>query len=148
MFKNEGDLNAYFSKEWKKQYPKLKVVKAADKFQVGLSDFMLYKDGTARGIEVKLVKELPARASTNILKHEFAGSQITYLKDLDLTGNKGFGLLAVEPLEIVFMIPSRLLIPNGTLGEFRLAATDWFYMHDDCEMGFADKIINYVFIKD
>jgi penicillin-binding protein-related factor A (putative recombinase) len=102
--KNENDFNADLSKAFKRMSPELKSVKTSDRMSLGISDFMLYKNGKSAALEVKFVKELPAKDTSKILKHKFEGAQITYLEDIALTGNGAFGLVGILPERRMYLI--------------------------------------------
>lgn len=118
--KTEGQFNAYLGKELKRFTPKLKVLKVADKFSVGISDFLIWANRRSCGIEAKFIKELPVRPLAKVLDHPFAGAQLTFLEDLNLAGSFGYGLVAVGSTEEMhlFMLESIPKTGNFTRQEF------------------------------
>jgi hypothetical protein len=102
--KTEGQFNAHLSKEFKRFNPKLKCLKVADKFSVGISDFLLWGNGKSRAIESKFVTHLPVRATTKVLSHPFAGAQLTFLEDICLAGCSGWGLIGIGETKTMHLL--------------------------------------------
>lgn len=138
---NENELNAALSKFLRKKMPKLHPVKVADKMTLGLSDFLIFCLATSVGLEVKFVKELPVRDSSKVLTHEFSGAQLTFLESLELTLNRGYGLIGVKPWNKMILIQREYLAPNFTLHEFKNAHEFGTIF----ELGDFDGLVKYLF---
>lgn len=121
--KTENELNAALSKYFRSKMPKLHPVKVADKVTLGVSDFLLFCAFTSVGLEVKFVKELPMRDTSKVLTHEFSGAQLTFLESIELTGNRGYGLIGVREWDQMILIPQENMQANFTLKELKNAST-------------------------
>lgn len=139
--KNEGEFNAHLSKEFKKRGPSLHALKIADKFTIGVSDFIIWHVGTSVGLEVKFIKDWPIRESTKILKHPFAGAQKTFLESLELTRNSGWGAVAVDSIRTVYVFKYDMIPDTGnwTRAEFTFECFKSF-SYDN-----VDEFINHLF---
>jgi hypothetical protein len=87
-----------------------------------LSLLLLWKDGKSSAFESKFVKELPKRASTNILTHPFDGKQISFLRQIQLAGSPAFGLVGIKAkcsADGLYVLPFNIVLAKGnmTLGE-------------------------------
>lgn len=139
--KSEGEYNAFLSKEFKKRSPELHSVKIADKFSVGISDFIIWNCATSAGLEVKFIKDWPIRSTTKILKHPFAGAQKTFLESIALTRNAGWGLIAVESEKRAYAIPYDKIPDTGnwTHEDFLIEGFTWIHYED------VDNLIKLLF---
>jgi hypothetical protein len=106
----ENDFNSNLSKEIRKLAPKVHYLKVSDKFGIGISDFLIWRDGTCAAVEVKYITEYP-NPNVQLLKHPFKGSQITFLESISLTGNRAFGIVGVG--KDIYLIPWKKIPPNG-----------------------------------
>lgn len=122
--KNENELNSELSKEFKRREPKIKSVKTSDRISVGISDFTLYGNGLSCALEVKFVKELPARDNSAILGHKFDGAQITHLESIWLTGNNAFGLIGVLPEKMMYLFDMTNCPANDRMEFFNFKKED------------------------
>lgn len=109
--KTEGEFNAWLSKKCKKMKPNTKYLKIADKFTVGISDFLIWRNGKTLAIESKFVKKMPTRGTSKILSHIFKGEQKTFLEDMELSGNTAYGVIGIHT-ELLVFIP-HILIPES-----------------------------------
>jgi hypothetical protein len=92
----EHDANRRIQEELRKAQPKYYSLKVAEKYHAGISDFFIWGEGRCAALEVKLVKELPARATTLVLKHPFDGPQLTFMRSIVRTGNSAFGAVVTD----------------------------------------------------
>ena len=111
--KTEGQFNAYLSKEIKRYSPRVHVIKVADKFTTGISDFIIWCNGRSMGLESKFIDDLPKRKSTKIFSHPFSGAQVTFLESLNLAGSFGFGIVAIESQKKFYVIDYDRIPPGG-----------------------------------
>jgi hypothetical protein len=109
--KGENDFNGQLSKEFR-QLKGLHHVKVADKFTIGISDFLIWIEGTSIALETKFVKEWP-KGHLKLLQHEFTGPQQTFLESIALTGNRAFGLVYVDCVRQSFIIPWNQIPKEG-----------------------------------
>ena len=108
--KNENALNAYLGKELRKLSPRVHTIKISDKFTSGISDFLLYTEGTSIAVEVKFVPELPSYKA-QLLQHPFTGEQLTFLESIDLTNNRAFGLVVIG--KMAYPVPACFIPETG-----------------------------------
>ena len=139
--KNEGEFNMHLSKDFKRRQPELYALKVADKFSIGISDFLLFYVGTCIGMEVKLIKDWPIRKTTKIMTHPFAGGQRTFLESIKLTRNDGFGLVGVDSERRMYCIPM-LKIPESGNWTHQDFVAEGFKSFDFDEI---EQLINYMF---
>lgn len=111
--RTEGDFNGYLSKKFNRLKPELKYIKIADKFTIGISDFLMWRYGKSCAIESKFIKEWPKRMTSKVLSHPFKGTQISFLKEMDMAGCNSFGLIGVECEKKMYLIPHRWISEGG-----------------------------------
>jgi hypothetical protein len=111
--KTEGDFNAYLSKELRRFTPKVAVLKIADKFTTGISDFLIWANGRSLALESKFITELPTRATTKILSHPFSGAQTTFLETINLAGSISYGLIAIDSEKKFYLIYHSFIPQDG-----------------------------------
>lgn len=71
----------------------------------GWPDVVASIQGKFWGFENKMVKELPVRMTTPILKHEFTDLQINRIEKIRMDGEgQGVGLINIRPMRIVLVI--------------------------------------------
>ena len=110
--KTEGEFNTFLGNQMKKMGKEFTAIKHSDRFQTGISDFMVYGNGKAMALESKFVKELPG-GNTLLLKHPFTGPQLTYLESISLSGNWAFGIVGIEQTKRIYAIPFSKLPKEG-----------------------------------
>lgn len=120
--RTENDFNAKLGKELKKLSPSVKFIKASDRFTIGVSDFLIWAYGKNVGVESKLIKEYPVKGTSKLLSRPFTGAQRTFLNELEMSGSKGYGLVAVKSEKKMYLIRSKDIPKSGnwTLAEFNL----------------------------
>lgn len=119
--KNENEFNAYLAKEFRKirNEGKLGVKKLSERFEAGASDFLLVKEGKTILLECKFIKDLPTRPSTQVLQHQFTGPQLKFMDDLALGGALGYGLVAIQSMKAMMVIPRECISTgNWSLSDF------------------------------
>ena len=117
--KTEGEFNRFLGKEFRKMKPDLFHIKISDRFQNGVSDFLLIKEGKAVALEVKFLKKVGSGES-RLLSHPFTGTQLSFFKNFALSGGKAFGLIAVAEQRKVYILPfSGIGTGNWSKNEFR-----------------------------
>lgn len=90
----ETDFSHFITKNLRRQKG-MHFIKVADKFKTGISDFLLWFEGSSCALEIKFVQALPAKPTSQALSHPFSLSQIGFLSDVKDTGNKGYGLVGI-----------------------------------------------------
>ena len=111
--KTEGEFNAYLSKQLKKYNPQVASVKIADKFQVGISDFLIWANSKSLALETKHIMDLPERKTTKILTHPFSGAQLTFLETISLAGSMGYGLISIDSEQRFYVIHYKDIPSDG-----------------------------------
>jgi len=101
--KTEGDLNGEISSWLRKMSPKIHYLKVADKYSLGISDFIIWGDGKNAAVESKFVL-IPPGPNVLLLKHPFSGKQITFLESIYLTGNRSWGLVYINETSLFYLI--------------------------------------------
>ena len=122
--KIEGDFNAFLSKDFKRYAPKVAALKIADKFTVGISDFIIWANGRTLAMETKFILALPARPSTLILPHAFSGAQRTFLETMDFVKNMAYGCIGINEEQSFYLIEHKLIPPNGNFTREQFEACD------------------------
>jgi len=122
--RTENELNSLLSRELKKveQLHGTVSLKTSDRFQVGISDFLIWHNDTSIGIESKFTKSLPKKDGL-VLSRPFTGPQRTWLSRMSRTGCGGFGLVGIDSLKTAYVF-HRAHIPesgNWTKSEFEKA---------------------------
>ena len=116
--RGENEFNRHLSKELKKLKPKTFHLKVSDRFQSGVSDFLLIRDGRAVALEVKFVKKVGS-GEAKLLSHPFTGPQLSFFRNVVGSGGKAFGLIAVGSERKFYLIPfSNISSGNWSKDEF------------------------------
>ena len=111
--KTENEFNAYLSAALRKLEPYgVFALKVAEKYHIGISDLFIWRGGRCAAVEVKFVREMPRR-NGKVLKHEFDGKQVTFLKRVAATGNPAWGMVAIHEERRVILIPFHEIPPDG-----------------------------------
>ena len=110
--KTEGDFNRLLSRELRKAGPGLYHLKTADRFTVGISDFLIWNMGKTVALETKFVNGIPSEKAS-LLKHPFSGAQITFLESMALSGNAAFGGIYLNELNLFYLIPGGSIPTTG-----------------------------------
>lgn len=118
--KTENDFNAELSKKLKKYSPEVHTIKISDKFTVGISDFLIMCMGKTLALETKFEKSFPQRQTSQVLSHPFSGAQLTFLESVALAGNMGYGMVAIEETQKMYVFPYAAIPVSGnfTRAEF------------------------------
>jgi hypothetical protein len=113
--RNEDAFNAYLSKKLNAFSPEIAKLKMAEKYHVGIPDFCLWKGGRSVVVESKLIKSFGKPASkASLLKHPFTGPQQTFLQTMMRAGVPAFGLIGVDDIRDMLLLPANLIPPDGT----------------------------------
>jgi hypothetical protein len=128
--KGENDFNRDLAKDLR-GFKGLHYVKVSDKFTIGISDFIIWMEGTSIALESKFVKDWP-KGHLPLLGHEFTGPQQTFLESVARTGNRAFGIVYVDCERKIFVIPWDHIPRNGnwTTEEFRQSNYFSVYRYD------------------
>lgn len=110
--KGENAYNAFLSKELKKFSPEIFHTKVADRFRVGVSDFLLWGLGASAAVEVKFIAKAPSPGA-QLLKHPFVGPQRAFLRAMTAAGSLGWGLVVIGDRGAVYTVDSRHIPENG-----------------------------------
>lgn len=110
--KNENEFNAALSKSLRRLQPSVFIIKASDKFTIGISDFLIFGFGKTLALECKYVREWPSDKAL-LLRHPFTGEQQTFLESMQLSGHAAFGLVAVGETKEMFLIPGSRIPRDG-----------------------------------
>lgn len=104
--RNENEFNAYLSKNFRKMYKRVKYTKVSDRFTPGVSDFLVwFSGGNSAALECKYVQSLGDEDKPALQKHPFTPAQINFLRDIASTGNVASGLIFVNDIRKMFLIP-------------------------------------------
>lgn len=116
--KTEGDFNAALSKQLRKAG--IFAIKVADKFTIGISDFLILHNSRTLAMECKFISDWPSDKA-RLLKHPFSGEQLTFMESVRLAGHMAVGLIAVKEAGRMFLVESRLIPHSGNWvsGDFR-----------------------------
>jgi len=112
--KNENEFNAYISKQLRliRNEAKIAFLKTSEKFAVGVSDFLVFKDGHAACLECKFIKELPDRSGTQVLRHPFGGAQLKFFDDMQIGAVPAWGVVGVKEYDVIVLV-DRLVVGKG-----------------------------------
>ena len=110
--KNENDLNAWLSRQFKRRTPALHYLKTSDKYGIGIPDFLLWRGGVGGAMESKFIRDWPKKTASSLLRHPFSGPQITRLAEFRGAGAPSFGLVGVGSEKSLYLIESQH-IPKG-----------------------------------
>lgn len=118
--KSEGEFNAWMSKEYKRKSPDVFAIKVSDRFQAGIADFMVWRNGKSIAHENKAIMNFP-QTDKLILKHVFDGVQQTWLETFELAGNRSYGIIAVLKLGKFYVFDRKYIPPSGNfkMSEFQ-----------------------------
>lgn len=131
--RNENDFNAYLTKEIRKLGTDYKAIKLADKFRIGMPDWLMFYKGLAVGVEAKFIRGKPKKDTSKLLAHPVTAPQISYMKSLELAGVKCKVLIgsALDAKIRVISFPDLPETGNYSLGEFEA-------LHESCLCKFTD----------
>lgn len=107
--KDENAFNSWLSSKLKKRKPDIVSKKIADKYKRGISDFLLWGYGTSVILECKFIADYPKTPSAKALKHDFSPEQMNYMREIERTGNKCFGLVYVDSRRLAHLLPYEIL---------------------------------------
>lgn len=112
--RNENEFNAKLGKTLRSHEKEgFLVFKVAQKYHEGVSDFFIWHNGTCAVLETKFILALPAK-SGRVLKHEFQGAQLNWLRRAKFAGGApAFGLVAVHDLKTMYLFDYDHLPENG-----------------------------------
>lgn len=111
--KTENEFNAWLGNNIRKLEPKgFFLLKVAEKYHIGISDFFIWYGGSCAAIETKFVREMPKKTG-KVLKHDFDGTQITFLKRVASTGNPAWGLVAIHEEKRMVLVPFSSIPEDG-----------------------------------
>jgi hypothetical protein len=125
----ENDFNAKLSANFKKlESQGFLTLKMAEKYHIGIPDFLIWHDGRCAGLEVKFVKELP-KGRGKVLGHAFDGRQLTFLQRIAMAGGPAWGLVVVHSEKKMYLFYFTDIPEggnwSGTLPEDRCTTFDY-----------------------
>lgn len=119
--RTENDFNSLLSRELKKleQLYGTVSLKTSDRFQVGISDFLIWHKTTSIGAEVKFTKTLPKKDGL-VLSRPFTGPQRTWLNRFGRTGNGSVGIVGIDSIKTMYVFHHTAIPGSGnwTKSEF------------------------------
>lgn len=86
----------------------------SDKFIQGIPDTCLTFRGICIGWEAKFITEMPKRATSQVLKREVTGPQLTFLQNNILAGGTGVVVVGSED-DALFLLPSLINFETGNI---------------------------------
>lgn len=110
--RNEDAFNSFLSDRFKRLRPNTYALKMAEKFHVGIPDFLLLRGGRCVFVESKFLENSPGARSKKALRHEFQGPQISFLLDAAIAGAKCYGVIGLDYTRSLRIVPVHL-IPHG-----------------------------------
>lgn len=132
--KTEGELNGKLGKMLNKKSPELKYVKVADKFTLGISDFLIWWRGMSAAVEVKFIKVYPKRGSSKLLSHPFSGTQLSFLFEMECSGAFSFGLVGVDCEKRLYLVPREEIPKTGNWEHLRFKESQYtWYDYKDID---------------
>jgi hypothetical protein len=118
--KTENDFNRFLSEEIKRLSPDIFYFKAADKYGLGVPDFLLWGYGYSTVFETKFIQEMPARNTTKLLKHTFKRTQQSFIKKIIATDNPGWGIIGCKASRVIYVINGDAIPESGNLNTLEL----------------------------
>lgn len=115
--KTENDFNAYLGKNLRTLIPEVKVIKVSDRFTEAISDFLVWYKGKSLAFEVKFEKDYPKRDTSKVLSHPFKKSQITFLKEILITGSYAWGFVAMDCDKMMYIFDPAIIPENGNMSK-------------------------------
>lgn len=114
--RNENEFNAQWGARLRTVAEKsgdYLVLKVAQKYHIGVSDFFIWSPaGVCAAVETKFVLKLPSR-NGSVLKHEFQGPQLNFLRRVRKTGAPAVGVVAVHSEKRVYSFDYEKLPAEG-----------------------------------
>lgn len=111
--KTENEFNAWLGNNIRKLEPYgFFLLKVAEKYHIGISDFFIWHGGSCAAIETKFVREMPKKTG-KVLKHDFDGTQMTFLRRVANTGNPAWGLVAIHEEKRMVLVSYRHIPEEG-----------------------------------
>jgi hypothetical protein len=116
--KNEHEFNAYFTKTVKKMGTIYKIIKASDRFKLGVPDWLIIHDGKIVALESKFVKSIPSRGK--ILDRQVTMPQVSFLKSIALAGGRAYVIVGIQEIR-KFIVAPYIVFNDGniTVEEYR-----------------------------
>jgi len=108
----ETNINKYLSRKLRTLRPKTYHIKIADKYTIGISDFLIWHLGCTIALEMKYIDDYPSEHS-KLLTHIFTGSQLTFLEDMELAQNISVGGVCVNSEKRVYIMSLEDIPPEG-----------------------------------
>lgn len=95
-------------------------VKVNDRTTVGISDFLIWHEGMSAGLEVKRILAFPKKEKAKLLSHPFSRPQLRFLKNMQQSGNLGWGLISIHQTKTMYLINPDEIPDSGnwTLAQF------------------------------
>ena len=103
--KDENVFNSWLSSRLRTKEPDLIAKKLSDKYKRGIVDFVIWGLGTSVGLECKFISDYPLRDSSKALTHQFTPEQLNFMRQMEGTGNKAFGLVYVDSIRAAHVMP-------------------------------------------
>lgn len=113
--KDEDAFNAFLSKKFKALGSWVKALKMAEKYHIGIPDFALWSGGRGVVVESKFLPSLDVGHFKGVvLKHPFSGPQQTFLQDTLRAGTPAFGLIGIDDVKQMILVPANLIPKTGS----------------------------------
>lgn len=138
--KNEDAFNHWLSKELKTFRPDVMALKMAEKFHIGVADFMFVKGGKVVYVETKFLREPPTSKNT-VLKHPFSGAQLTFLRNMQKAGARCFGAVGLGYADeiLIFTYDELPMWGNWSLAAWQDAKAEAFHFDH------LERMLDYLF---
>jgi penicillin-binding protein-related factor A (putative recombinase) len=111
--RDEAEFNSFLAKELKKHHANVVTVKICDRFKIGLSDFIMWMNGTSICLECK--RAVTGNKKGKLLTHAFTPPQKHFLTKITHTKNLAYGLVSVEEEKVMYLLPLEAISEDGNV---------------------------------
>jgi len=111
--KTENDFNRFLSAEIKRLSPTVFAFKSADKYGLGVPDYIIWGHGYSCVFESKFIQSLPDKPNTKILKHTFKRTQQSFMKNVMGASNPAWGIIGCKKNKIIYVIEATSIPESG-----------------------------------
>lgn len=101
--KNEHEFNAYITKTVKKLGTDYKIIKASDRFKLGVPDWLIIHEGRVVALESKFIKSVPSRGK--LLDRQVTMPQVSFMKSIVLAGGRSFVIVGIQEIREFIVAP-------------------------------------------
>lgn len=110
--KDENAFNRHLGSELVKFRPGVFYQKISDRFNIGISDFLIWSNGRTLALETKFTQKVEP-TKKKMLNRPFTGAQITFLENMALAGNTSYGYIAEGESKSGWMVPYQSIKEAG-----------------------------------